>query len=246
MSSSGTTMLSTSVPYLDSLLGGGVRRGELLEVCGAANTGKTQLCLRLAVSAASESPAAGPILYFTSSACHLEERLAGLVSASVNTVGQQPQKLSTNVESVLSRVHIVPIFDAPALLLRLQHLTWDSNGESAPPSLLVVDGLGALLNQSLAGSNRQHIGHAMMSEIGHALHRLAKSSRCAVVVTNTVLGMANGNNKLSGTGSSDDRPTPRPALGPSWQPIPDTTLVLMPPAGASAPALLIKSNRLPY
>ena len=49
--SSGCKRLSCLDDGMDEFLGGGIPVGQLTEICGASSTGKTQLCLQLAISA---------------------------------------------------------------------------------------------------------------------------------------------------------------------------------------------------
>lgn len=48
-------LISSSLPQLDRALGGGLRKGSLIELCGESGVGKTQMCQTLAAEALSQN-----------------------------------------------------------------------------------------------------------------------------------------------------------------------------------------------
>ena len=87
-------LLSLGCKNLDSLLGGGLRAAEVVEVAGSAGIGKTQVCLAAAAAALCTDSRAS-VTIITSSSSHIEMRLQELVeeriASSVTTwwTGQQ-------------------------------------------------------------------------------------------------------------------------------------------------------------
>jgi RecA/RadA recombinase len=74
----GLATISTGSKTIDSLIGGGMRCGELLHVFGHGQSGKSQLAAQAALSAASEGQ---PVLYIDTEGSFRPERLSSLAAA---------------------------------------------------------------------------------------------------------------------------------------------------------------------
>ena len=113
----------------------------------------------------------------------------------------------------------------------------------APLRLLVVDSLGTLLAASIGGGGgggdgggggggggpRQHVGHALMAETGRLLARLSRQHGVSAIVTNSVTAERSFGALAGGAPAAISAAGAfKPALGPSWRYVPDTTVMLEP------------------
>lgn len=120
-------MLSTGVPNLDLILGGGVREGDLLLVLGAAGTGKTTLTLQMAFSVAR---AGGSALYVST------------LSEPATRVLEHARQFSFFDQSLVGkRVHLLSVY--PMVRDSLDRLRDGlvRSAEQCQARLLVLDGL---------------------------------------------------------------------------------------------------------
>jgi RAD51-like protein 2 len=73
----------------DDMLGGGIPLGKITEICGSAGTGKTQLCMQLAVDVTFPGEfggVAGHTLYIDTEGSMVVERLAQMARAAVKHI----------------------------------------------------------------------------------------------------------------------------------------------------------------
>uniref|UniRef100_S4S079 RAD51 paralog D n=1 Tax=Petromyzon marinus TaxID=7757 RepID=S4S079_PETMA len=109
-----TAILPTGCSRLDSLLDSGLYTGELTELAGGPATGKTQVCLSVAVTVACDLGQAVMLVMTGGAAGCLASRLLAMVQ------GKTP-RLWGEV-AALQRVQVARVFDAFALLDLLQDL----------------------------------------------------------------------------------------------------------------------------
>jgi len=170
------TTFSSGSDALDRLLGGGFRTGEMVEVFGASRTGKTQLAIQAALSAAS----------------------AGSTCAYVDTEGQfRPEKLASIAEArgvdaagVLSMVYRVRApsteeqVSAIALAVR--------DGSLRACRMVVVDTVTKNFSLEFGGAR---LMADRQSALGSYLNRLARDAYAndrAVLLLNRVATVGRG------------------------------------------------------
>lgn len=73
------TIISTGCQYLDDLLDGGMRGGEVVEVHGASGIGKSNICITIAANTCAKRK--GTVLYIDSTCSFSIERLLDCVKA---------------------------------------------------------------------------------------------------------------------------------------------------------------------
>jgi len=155
---------------LDLLLGGGFRTAEMVEVFGASGTGKTQLALQSAVSAAS----------------------AGFSCAYVDAEGQfRPERLSSICESrghdpaqVLPRVYCIRAEDTKQQIAAISMI--DQNEKLDDCRMVIVDTVSKNFTLEYSGSKMVVSRQTMLGTYLNRLARNAYRHDRAVILLNRV------------------------------------------------------------
>lgn len=216
-----SVVISTGVTSLNSLLGGGLMTGEVVEVCGGWGKGKTSLCLQLALHAALRQGL--HTLFIDPSGSVSPSKLAPFIEA----FSEEEEVM----EKALSRIKITSPADIWSLFRALEKtyhpcITLDgSAGSSSSNSqgagklkLVIVDSLPILVMPLLDGTRKEGLG--ILNQLAMTLKTLASEQQIAVVVVNNVVQMQNG----SSVHKSDSHPKWKPALGRYWEHMPHTRL----------------------
>ncbi|GLC38954.1 DNA repair protein rad51d [Pleodorina starrii] len=219
-------VLPTGCAAIDSLLGGGLREGTLVEVAGETASGKTQLCLSAAATTAYRNEA---VLYVDTTGSFAPERIvqmaeAEAAAASSGAWQQAPDAgLAARVLGCISVLRpsnvyelLVPLDRLGAALQQQQPGSdqpafgaaggVEARGARVGPRLLIVDSVSALLSTVLASTQHTQ-GTALLTAVGRALKQLAEQHSIAVLVTNHVTGagpMTRGGRAGGGGGSGGD------------------------------------------
>lgn len=118
----------------------------------------------------------------------------------------------------------------------------ESGGRRADRVAILIDCLSPLLLPVL-GHTKHMAGHAIMFEIGRALHRVACANSTLAIVTNTAqvdTGRGKGSADIGrGKGSEVHSGGLRASLGQAWPCIPGTRLMLEPMLAVEAPSLAV-------
>ena len=210
--------LSTGSEALDNILGNGLRMTDVTEVVGRSGTGKTQLCLTAAVVAALQGHT---VVYIDVGNCFSARRCLDIARCRANSnstnmsllgsLQASPAPSSAELQVVMSRIHVIPVFDIFDALDNLERITYslgskqlgsafEGKNESTHgntencnafvepgPSLLILDSVTALVAPILGGDARQLGGFAGQAMLGHlvaSLRRLATVHAVGVLVTN--------------------------------------------------------------
>jgi RecA/RadA recombinase len=180
------TTFSSGSAALDRLLGGGFRTGEMVEVFGASGTGKTQLAIQAALSAAA---AGSTIVYVDTEGQFRPERLASIAEAR----GVDP----AGVLSMVYRVRATSTEEQVAAIARAAR-----DGSLEACRMVVVDTVTKNFSLEFGGSglmaNRQ-------SALGAYLNRLARDAYIndrAVLLLNRVATIGQGDGE-GGAGSRE-------------------------------------------
>ncbi|XP_078404577.1 DNA repair protein RAD51 homolog 4 isoform X3 [Cetorhinus maximus] len=140
-----TAILSTGNQKLDSLLDSGLYTGELTEFVGAPGTGKTQVCLSLAVNISCGLKQ--KVLYIDSTGGLTASRLLHLIQNQVDGMEGQSE--------ALQRIEVVRVFEVYRLLDVLQDLrmsfTRQVSGARSSVKAVVIDSVSAVLSSILGG-----------------------------------------------------------------------------------------------
>ncbi|CAJ1085691.1 DNA repair protein RAD51 homolog 3 [Xyrichtys novacula] len=226
----------TFCSQLDTALAGGLPVGKTTEVCGTPGTGKTQLCLQLAVDV--QVPpcfggVGGQVVFIDTEGTFLLQRVTDMAAAAVQhcalLVEDDEQRVAMttfSVETILSNIFLVCCHDYLELLAEL-HLLPDFLSEHPRVRLLVID--------SLAFPFRQHFDELsqrtrLLNGLTQQLIAMATNQNLAVVLTNHMT------TRLQGSKSQLV-----PALGESWGHAPTIRLLLQ-WAGSRRLAAIFKSS----
>ncbi|XP_051891219.1 DNA repair protein RAD51 homolog 4 isoform X2 [Pristis pectinata] len=170
-----TAILSTGSQSLDKLLDSGLYTGELTEFVGAPGSGKTQVCLSLAVNIACELKQ--KVLYIDSRGGLSSSRLLQLIQSQVDSMEEQSE--------ALQRIEVVRVFEVHCLLDVLQDLRASSarqaTGAHSSVKAVVVDSATAVLSPVLGG--HQVEGISLMMQLARELKTLARELGIAVIPT---------------------------------------------------------------
>ncbi|KAL6863771.1 hypothetical protein ACP4OV_016674 [Aristida adscensionis] len=202
-------LLPTGLQGIDTLLGGGLRQGQLTEITGPSSSGKTQVCLHSASHVAAMHM--GSVMYLDTSNSFSPRRVASII-------GEQPSSLvketkDMRLKRVMSSIICESVFDIFALFEILQQLELSLkdkvNNGSSKICLLIIDSISSLLAPIIGGKYPQ--GRSMMTSVAVRLKKLAKEHNLSVLVSNHMVSAGNGAHK--------------PALGLSWKTVPHVRLV---------------------
>uniref|UniRef100_A0AAR2L150 DNA repair protein n=1 Tax=Pygocentrus nattereri TaxID=42514 RepID=A0AAR2L150_PYGNA len=226
---SSTSILSTGNHSVDKLLDSGLYTGEITELAGGPGTGKTQLCVSVAMNIAHELKQ--NVLYIDTNGGMCASRLLQMLQAkTTNTVEQM---------NALQRIRVFRVFDVFSLLCCLQNLracvrTVSASSNQGSVKAVMVDSVSAVVFCMLGG--KQTEGMSLMIQVATELKMIAKDYNVAVLVTNHVTRDGNGQLKAG--------------LGQTWSHIPRTRILLQRANRPGAPtslrtATLTKSSRQP-
>nr|XP_045599178.1 DNA repair protein RAD51 homolog 4-like [Procambarus clarkii] len=233
-------VISTGNTNLDTLLGGGLMTGEVMEVCGGWGAGKTSLCVSLAVHAALRLKM--NVLYIDPLGSINSLRLAPVIEAF-------SEKLEI-VEHALACIKTVApadiwgVFQAlelarqPYLAVRKKDADCGGGDETSSIvttvgkiQLVIVDSLPSVLTPFLGGQQKQ--GWGIINQLAAALKSLASEQQLAIVVVNSVVH-TNYNNNVKNQGYNLQTNW-KPALGRFWDHVPHVRLFVETETRSSAP-----------
>uniref|UniRef100_A0A0E0CM32 RecA family profile 1 domain-containing protein n=1 Tax=Oryza meridionalis TaxID=40149 RepID=A0A0E0CM32_9ORYZ len=211
-SSSRAGKFSLGCPVLDRLLSGGLPPASVTEIAGESASGKTQLCLQLALLAPL-SPLSASCLFLHSDLPFPLRRLRGLA----------PKSRPDLLDRVLVAAAHSPS-DLISLLSRAQRLLAHP-GRLPPVRLILVDSIASLFRADFDASPADlKRRSALFFRISAKLKELAHRHRCVVVVTNQVVDVVEGEAGNTVAWSSGRRVSP--ALGIAWANCVNTRLFL--------------------
>uniref|UniRef100_A0A0D9VH67 RecA family profile 1 domain-containing protein n=1 Tax=Leersia perrieri TaxID=77586 RepID=A0A0D9VH67_9ORYZ len=209
--SSRAAKLSLGCPILDRLLSGGLPAASVTEIAGESASGKTQLCLQIALLAPL-SPLSASCLFLHSDLPFPLRRLRGLAPKS------RPDLLD---HVLVAAAHSAS--DLVSLLSRAQHLL--AHPRRLPVRLIVVDSIASLFRADFDASPADlRRRSALFFRISAKLKELAHRHQCVVVVTNQVVDVVEGEQGNTVAWSSGRRVSP--ALGLAWANCVNTRLFL--------------------
>ncbi|XP_043574667.1 DNA repair protein RAD51 homolog 4 isoform X2 [Chiloscyllium plagiosum] len=227
-----TAILSTGNRSLDAFLDSGLYTGELTEFVGAPGSGKTQVCLSLAVNIVCELKQR--VLYIDSTGGLSASHLLHLIQEQVTSLEGQSE--------ALQRIEVVRVFEVYRLLDVLQDFrtgfTHQVTGACCSVKAVVIDSVSALLSSILGGHQLE--GMSLMMQLARELKTIARELNVAVIVTNSVVQDSGG-----GGGGV------KPALGRSWSYVPNVRVLLQRGTEGAAvqpakrTATILKSSRQP-
>ncbi|KAL6634571.1 hypothetical protein ACP70R_027242 [Stipagrostis hirtigluma subsp. patula] len=213
--SSRAAKLSLGCPLLDRLLSGGLPAASVTELAGESASGKTQLCLQLALLAP-QSPLSASSLFLHSDLPFPLRRLRLLA----------PKSRPDILDHVLVAAAHTPS-DLLSLLSRAQRLLShpSRSPHRLPIRLILLDSIASLFRADFDASSADlKRRSALFFQISAKLKELAHRHQCVVVVTNQVVDVVEGDAGNTVAWSSGRRVSP--ALGIAWANCVNTRLFL--------------------
>ena len=208
-------ILETGSESTNNLLQGGICTGEMTEVVGASNSGKTQFCLSLVSHIASASDY--HIAYIDTCLGFSAERIQDIIQSQTEDMSpQSSQEAKIHEIHSMSKIQCFHAFNVLQLLDILEYMREQliSKLDNFWKRLrvVVIDSVGALLAPILGGKSFR--GHHFLFTVSRAIKSLATEFNLAIVTTNhTVQSFNTGKNT-------------KPALGEQWTSCADTRLTL--------------------
>ncbi|XP_066391325.1 DNA repair protein RAD51 homolog 4-like [Miscanthus floridulus] len=208
-------VLPTGLEGIDTLLGGGLRQGQLTEVTGPSSSGKTQVCLHSASHVAVKHM--GVVMYLDTSNSFSPSRIATIIDGTNDLSDQRgfdlphKERLKTMMRSIVCK-SVFDIFGMFEVLHQLEVSLLNDKVKSGGRKicLLIVDSISSLLAPIIGGKYPQ--GRSMMISVAMILKKLAYKHNLSVLVTNHMVSAGNG--------------AVKPALGESWKAVPHVRLVI--------------------
>lgn len=201
--------IKTNIKNFDYFLNGGVNKGSILELCGLAGSGKTQLCLSLALQAALHGTEVEYIdtkLEFSASRCN------ALLPAELS---------DREMDKALENITVSTIKNIYELISKIDSLNTNFKNASIEERIVIIDSVTAPY-LSLVGISSSK-GFSLLNYLATILKKLASSWNCAVIVTN--LGAKYF--------EVDEDEEPRrninevkPLLGKYWMHVPNTRILI--------------------
>ena len=174
--------ISTGSKNLDQLLGGGLESMSITEVYGEYRTGKTQLCMTIAVTAQlprSMGGGGGKVLYVDAEGTFRPERIAKIA-----------QRFGVEAEEVLGNIIYARAYTTEhqntLLVMAAAHMMEEVF------SLVIVDSIMALYRVDYSGRGQLSERQQNLGQFLSKLMKIAEQFNVAVLLTNQVMADPGG------------------------------------------------------
>ena len=220
-------------------LGGGLRQGQVTEITGECGSGKTQLCLSAAASAATLGHR---VVFVDTNGVFSAERIKAFHRNFWSDEATE-EEITAHLDKTLELIAVHDVHDVFTLLHLLDQLQQDATEEDDNPEksdtmgLLVIDSLSLLLAPLLTRAHHQ--GHTVMTMVAVMLKAIATERKAAVLYTNHTVADTSSSGDFNSVGNygaqkyHQQQNTPRetlsslkPALGVRWTSVPHRRLQL--------------------
>jgi DNA repair protein RAD51 len=156
-------LISTGLPRLDNLLGGGIAAGIITDIFGPGGSGKTQLAMQICTNAISKK-----IIYQDTSGSFRPERILQLMHA---------KQLAP---SLLDNIIVVRVTNTS------EQISYLKNISQTNPGLVVIDNITDLFSFEYSKESNSLEKHVKFMEYMHSLSLLCIQNKIPVVITNVV------------------------------------------------------------
>nr|CCA23112.1 DNA repair protein RAD51 putative [Albugo laibachii Nc14] len=229
--------IPTRLIGLDRLLGGGLTRGEVMEICGGPGLGKTQFAIHVCL--ASSVPFKGRSIYIDSEGSFVIERVAQMAAHFVEDYKLPGEEISTR-DDILRSIHYYRVHDYVEQMQVIQSL-FNVLRQDPKICTLVIDSLAFHLRHSFedTGARARATESAAIK-----LHELAREFRIVVFIVNYMTTKYHGDHRLPSAPFDTMNGLEIPALGDSWSHAIATRLYLNEDLSTRS-VHLIKSSAIP-
>ena len=221
-------------------LGGGLRQGQVTEITGECGSGKTQLCLSAAASAATLGHR---VVFVDTNGVFSAERIKAFHRNFWSDEATE-EEITAHLDKTLELIAVHDVHDVFTLLHLLDQLQQDASEEDDNPEksdtmgLLVIDSLSLVLAPLLTRAHHQ--GHTVMTMVAVMLKAIASERKAAVLYTNHTVADSSSTGDFNSVGNygahkyhqqqNTTRETTtsslKPALGVRWTSVPHRRLQL--------------------
>ncbi len=184
------TKYSTGCKSIDELLGGGFESGTVTQLYGEAGSGKTNICLQVAVDCARN----GKSVIFIDTEGFSPERFLQIASSEpllslsgLRARGAEPQSGSEEVESIARRIMIYEpqsFEQQMSCIKEIDAVIKDKEGKNKV-SLVILDSATLFYRLELDDERSMYLRRALANQIMHLLE-VARRHDLAVLITNQV------------------------------------------------------------
>ncbi|KAJ2485272.1 DNA repair protein rhp57 [Coemansia sp. RSA 2050] len=202
--------ISTGDVEIDKCLGGGIRLGSMVEVAGESASGKTQLCIQLAISA--QLPEAyggldGDVIYISTEGPFPVNRVGSMVYPFVHRVCGEDYANSVDPADFMYRIQVAEFESMETMFHAFDYKVPDLLS-SGNVRLMIVDSIAAHLRFNMSHDNAGQSLSAFYKErsdslvsMGAKFKRWANEFNCAFVFINQVTDRFTGGNGNGSTGA---------------------------------------------
>jgi DNA repair protein RadB len=182
------TKYSTGCKSIDELLGGGFESGTVTQLYGEAGSGKTNICLQVAIECARK----GKAIIFIDSEGFSPERFSQIASSSTGE--------DAEVKSIARRIIIYEpqsFEQQTSCINELETVIKEKEGKTGV-ALVILDSATLFYRLELDDERSIYLRRVLANQIMHLLE-LARRYDLAVIITNQVyMDIENGNLRPSG------------------------------------------------
>ncbi|KMS97975.1 hypothetical protein BVRB_4g096940 [Beta vulgaris subsp. vulgaris] len=197
-----TQKLTLCCPILDRFLSGGIPCKSITEIVAESGSGKTQLCLQLALSAqlpVSLGGLSSSSLYFHTEFPFPNRRLRQL---SLSFINSHITHFGSASYDPMDKVSVQPVLDAHHLfdvLLKLDSFLLQRDSTQWPIKLIVIDSIAAIFRSEFGNTPAEMKARSsFFFKISGRLRALAQKFGLAVVLTNQVVDFVGSNEGING------------------------------------------------
>lgn len=173
--------VSTGSSELDALLGGGIESSSLTEVYGEFRTGKTQICMTVAVTAQINAKHPGKVIYVDTENSFRSERIRQICT-----------RFDVDPETTLDNIVVARVFSVDQqeeLLFHAEALICEGEGDV---SLLIIDSIMALFRCDYSGRGELSERQQRLGKFLNMLKQISERHNIAVLYSNQVMSDPSG------------------------------------------------------
>ncbi|CAK9821895.1 DNA repair protein RAD51 homolog 4 [Anthophora retusa] len=208
-------IIPTNLSSLDSLLKGGLYPGQIYEICGISSSGKTQLCLTIAVNVALQSN--NLVRYIDTKRDFSGSRIEQILS--------QKKCSKQVIDETMERIKVCCIYTLQQLFKVLHWLTvtLKEEEESCHTRVIIIDSLPAVIFKYSNDSKST----AALNHLANIYKFIANEFHLSIININLITQWNSDSEKgSSSTSSSRNCNDVLPTLGKYWSHVPNTRLLL--------------------
>ncbi|KAJ0180340.1 hypothetical protein K1T71_003744 [Dendrolimus kikuchii] len=163
--------LNTGIQSLDTILDGGFPTGYITEICGLADSGKTQLCLQISINCVKQSDS--NVLYVDTKGDFSAIRIQKMLDA----YGCSPKEMAL----IMFKIKVVHIWTMEELIDFFKHLKKETIAVEKL-SMIIIDSLPCLMFQHLGDDSK--IGLTFLNTFVNYARYLCKELNVGVICVN--------------------------------------------------------------